>query len=117
MYLATNFHLGNFILARNLHKELTNAYNSLRKSKKFYHPKAEIVEQINQFLPKIEAEMEELCSPIQLTISARKLSTMKKKFAAAASTIHRAAKSNYVGEIAKALAELYEKKKAKDKVT
>jgi len=98
-------------LERDIHKELTNSYNSLRKLKRFYKPKAEIVEQIDQLLPKLEAEMVELFSPIQLTISAGELSTMGKKFLAAKSAIQRAARSNYVGEIATALAELYEKEK------
>ena len=40
----------------------------------------------------------------------------KKKFAAKKSAIHRAAKSNYVGEIATALAELYDKEKQRIKL-
>ena len=97
-------------LESDLYKELTNACNALVNVKKFYIPKTEIVEQIDQFLPKIEAAMDEL-SPIQLTVDAGKLSTIGKKIAQKKSAIHRAATSNYIGEIATALAELYDKEK------
>jgi len=120
-------------LESDMYKELTNACNALVNVKKFYLPETEIVEQIDQLLPKIETERDKLFSPIQLTISAGELSTIGKKiaakksalaellkkekqminlpFAAKKSAIHRAATSNYIGEIATALAELYEKEK------
>ena len=108
-------------LERDIYKELTNAYNALVKLKSFYRPKPEIVEQIDQLLPKITAEMDELFSPMQLKISIKcdmskeeselLESTIGKKFSAKKSAIHRAAKSNYRREIATALAELYDKEK------
>ena len=120
-------------LESDMYKELTNACNALVNVKKFYLPETEIVEQIDQLLPKIETERDKLFSPIQLTISAGELSTIGKKiaakksalaellkkekqminlpFAAKKSAIHRAATSNYIGEIATALAELYDKEK------
>jgi len=94
-------------LESNVYKELANAYDALKKVKKIC-PKAEIVEQIDQLLPKIETEMDELFSRIQLTISG-KLSTLRSKFANKKSEIYRSAKSNYRGEIATALADLYDK--------
>ena len=96
-------------LESDMYKELTNACNALVNVKKFYLPKTEIVEQIDQLLPKIETERDKLFSPIQLTISAGELSTIGKKIAAKKSAIHRSKKSNYCGEIATALAELYDK--------
>ena len=98
-------------LERKIYEALRSAANALVNVKKFYQRKAEIVEQINQLLPKIETEMDELYSPIQLTIDAAgKLSTMR-KISNKKSAINRAAKSNLVGEIATALDELYEKEK------
>ena len=72
--------------------------------------------EFNLVLPKIETEMDELFSRIQLTISG-KLSTLENKFANKKSEIYRSAKSNYRREIATALAELYDKEMQRVKLS